>query len=74
MKLPLVSSKELIQFLMKEGFVKIRQKGSHVFFKHKDGRTTVVPIHTNKDISRGLLGAILHEINITRDYFLKKKK
>ncbi|MHB8384362.1 MAG: type II toxin-antitoxin system HicA family toxin [Candidatus Binataceae bacterium] len=27
------------------GFVAARQKGSHVFFKHPDGRTTTVPRH-----------------------------
>ena len=72
MKLPIISSKELIAFLRKEGFSLIRQKGSHAFFKHVDGRTTVVPIHNNKDISRGLLSAILSEINISREYFLEK--
>ncbi|MFT4311972.1 MAG: type II toxin-antitoxin system HicA family toxin [Candidatus Woesearchaeota archaeon] len=74
MKLPIVSSKELCQFLKKEGFIQKRQSGSHKFFKHQDGRTTVVPYHTNKDISRGLLKAILEEIEISRNYFLRKYK
>jgi len=42
-------------WLEKEGFVSVRQKGSHRFYRHPDGRTTVVPIHANRDISRGLL-------------------
>jgi len=74
MKLPLLSSQELCTFLEKEGFEAIRQKGSHRFFRHKDGRTTVVPIHSNKDISRGLLKGILDEIEITRAEFFKKYK
>lgn len=72
MKLPLLSSKKLCTFLEKEGFVNLRQKGSHRFYKHKDGRTTVVPIHSNKEISRGLLKAILDEIKIEREEFFKK--
>lgn len=72
MKLPLLSSKKLCTFLEKEGFVNLRQKGSHRFYKHKDGRATVVPIHSNKEISRGLLKAILDEIKIERDEFFKK--
>ena len=34
-KLPLLSSKELIKILNNLGFVPIRQKGSHVYMKHK---------------------------------------
>lgn len=72
MNLPILSSKELCSFLEKEGFVSIRQKGSHRFYRHGDGRTTVVPIHGNKDIKRGLLKAILREIKMTSEEFLEK--
>ncbi len=74
MKLPLVSSKELCRFLEKEGFVCIRQKGSHMFYRHQDGRVTTVPMHANKDIGKGLLLAILKEIKIEREEFLRKFK
>jgi len=33
-KLPLLTAKELSKVLLKMGFVKIRQEGSHVFFQH----------------------------------------
>jgi predicted RNA binding protein YcfA (HicA-like mRNA interferase family) len=72
MKLPLLSSKELCGFLENEGFVMIRQKGSHRFYRHSDGRATVVPIHTNKDIKRTLLKTILDEIRMSREEFFKK--
>ncbi|MFH1585612.1 MAG: type II toxin-antitoxin system HicA family toxin [archaeon] len=55
MKLPLLSARELIKFLEKIGFRFIRQKGSHMFYRHDDGRTTVVPNHPGKKIKRGLL-------------------
>ena len=74
MKLPLLSSKELCHFLEKEGFQNIRQTGSHRFYRHSDGRTTVVPAHANKDIKRGLLKAILDEIQMSREEFFKKYK
>ncbi|MBI4146018.1 type II toxin-antitoxin system HicA family toxin [Candidatus Woesearchaeota archaeon] len=74
MKLPLLSSKEVCKFLEKEGFEFVRQKGSHRFYRHKDGRTTTVPLHANKDISRGLLLEILQEIKMEREEFLKKCK
>ena len=71
MKLPILSSKELCKFLENEGFKAIRQKGSHRFYQHTDGRTTLAPI-SSKSISRGLLGAVLDEINMDREIFLKK--
>ena len=74
MKLPLLSSKELCKFLEKEGFKSIRQKGSHIFYRHPDGRTTVIPIHNKKDIKRSLLREILNEIRMTREEFFKKYK
>lgn len=70
-KLPLLSAKELIQILKKMGFEEMRQRGSHKYFKHTDGRTTVVPVHTNADIGRGLLKRILNEIEISREEFFK---
>ena len=70
----MLSSKELCKFLEKEGFKPVRQKGSHVFYKHYDGRTTVAPMHNKKDIKRSLLREILNEIRMTREEFFKKFK
>ena len=74
MKLPLLSAKELCKFLEKNGFEFIRQKGSHRFYRHSDGRTTVVPIHSGRDIKRGLLKGILNEIRMSREEFFNKYK
>jgi len=71
MKLPLLSAHELIQILKKIGFEEIRQRGSHKYFKHPDGRVTVVPVHAGRDIGRGLLKRILNEIEVDREEFLK---
>jgi len=70
-RLPTLKPQRLIKILYKLGFAKIRQEGSHVFFKHSDGRTTVVPLHKNKDIGRGLLRAILNDIKISPKEFQK---
>lgn len=70
MKLPLLSAEELIRILRKMGFDEIRQKGSHKYFKHPDGRATVVPIHPRRDIGRGLLRKILREIEVNREDFV----
>jgi len=74
LKLPILSSKDVCKFLEKEGFETVRQKGSHKFYRHSDGRTTVVPIHSNKPVSRGLLRGILKEIKMDREEFFRKLK
>ncbi len=71
MKLPLLSARELIRILTHMGFVEIRQRGSHKYFRHPDGRTTVVPVHPGRDIGSGLLRKILREIEVSREDFLK---
>jgi predicted RNA binding protein YcfA (HicA-like mRNA interferase family) len=70
-KLPLLSSSELIRILEKLGFQEIRQRGSHKYFKHHDGRATVVPVHSGQDIGRGLLRRIMNEIDVSRDEFME---
>jgi len=66
-KLPRISGKELCKILEKIGFKKIYGKGSHIRFKHPDGRRTVIPVHGNEDIGPGLLTAILKQIRLTRE-------
>lgn len=70
-RIPALTARKLMRVLLSLGFVKIRQKGSHAFFEHPDGRTTVVAYHTNEDIGRGLLRQILREIELSPDEFIK---
>ncbi len=70
-KLPQISGKELCKILEKFGFEKIQGKGSHVRFKHLDGRRTVVPVHGNEKLGRGLLKEILKQIKLSREDFEK---
>lgn len=70
-KLPPLKSREIIKILRKLGFKKVRQKGSHAFFSHPDGRTTVVPIHKGKQIGRGLVRSIIHDIKMSPEEFGK---
>jgi predicted RNA binding protein YcfA (HicA-like mRNA interferase family) len=68
-QLPVLSSRKLIKALQKLGFRKVRQEGSHIFFKHSDGRATVIPFHRGRDIGKGLLRAILQDIRMTPGEF-----
>ena len=69
-KLPQISANDFIKILKNIGFEVIRQKGSHIFLKHKDGRTTTVPSHPGEKLDRGLLNKILKkDIKISREEF-----
>jgi predicted RNA binding protein YcfA (HicA-like mRNA interferase family) len=70
-KLPSFTGKEIIPILKKAGFYIERRKGSHVFMKHSDGRTTVVPMHSGETIGPGLLSKILRDVEMTKADFLK---
>ncbi|HLC73878.1 MAG TPA: type II toxin-antitoxin system HicA family toxin [Candidatus Nanoarchaeia archaeon] len=71
-KLPLMTASEFIKVLKRLGFEFKRQQGSHMFFEHPDGRTTVVPNHPSEDIDRGLLNKIIkHDLQLSREEFLK---
>ena len=67
--LPVVGFRTLERVLLYLGFQAIRQKGSHVFYRHPDGRTTTVPDHAGRDLAPPLLREILREINLTPDQF-----
>lgn len=71
-RLPAVKAKQLLRALERLGFSVARQRGSHIFLKHADGRTTLVPRHGGEDIGRGLLRRILSEVKISPEEFTDK--
>lgn len=68
-RMPSLKARDIMRVLHSLGFKPIRQKGSHLFFEHPDGRTTLVPRHGGEDIGRGLLRQILREIELTPEGF-----
>ena len=72
-KLTIVSAADMVRILKKLEFVEIRQKGSHKFLSHKDGKSTVVPMH-NKDLKRGLIKGILRDAGLTDDEYEEIRK
>ena len=71
-KVPLLNAWEVTKILKKLGFEMKRQEGSHMFFEHQDGRTTVIPNHGGEEIDRGLLNKIIkHDLQISREEFMK---
>lgn len=61
--------RQVERVLLSLGFVAVRQKGSHIFYRHPDGRTTTLPNHPGRDLARPLLREILREIELTPEEF-----
>ena len=71
-KLPQLDAIQLSKILKKLGFRFIRQRGSHMFFRHSDGRTTIIPHHSKDKIGPGLLNKIIRkDIGISREEFMR---
>ena len=69
MKLPLLSGREICKALEKLGYVKVRQRGSHIRLKCSGRKSVTAPDY--KEVSRGLLRKILRDANISIEEFLK---
>jgi predicted RNA binding protein YcfA (HicA-like mRNA interferase family) len=69
-KLPQIRPRKIIKVLGDLGFAARVGKGSHVVYKHADGRRTVVPVH-NRPVRMGTLRAILRQIDLSVKEFVK---
>jgi mRNA interferase HicA len=60
-----MKSSELIRRLKKDGWYKVRQKGSHIIMQHpnKEGQI-VVPDHGNDEVGKGLASKIFKEAQL----------
>jgi len=68
-RLKLIDARQMERLLFRLGFEKVRQKGSHAFYRHPDGRTTTLPHHKGRLLARPLVREILREIEISlQDY------
>ena len=59
-----MTSREMISFLKKNGFIVVSQNGSHVkMYNPETGRTVIVPYHS-KELKKGLEQAILKQAGL----------
>jgi len=68
-RFPVVNARTMERVLFHLGFEQLRQRGSHVFYRHPDGRTTTIPHHASRDLARPLIREILREIEISPEQF-----
>ena len=69
-KIPVLKPREVVVLLERRGFALVRQRGSHMQFRHPDGRGTTVPDHAGRDISPSLLRKIAKDIGMTAEDFI----
>ncbi len=72
-KLKRVSGEEAIRALERLGFVRVRQRGSHVVLKRQtpEGKVgCVVPLH--RELAIDTLQGILKQARVTPDEFMEK--
>jgi predicted RNA binding protein YcfA (HicA-like mRNA interferase family) len=67
---PVLKPREVVARLNALGFSCVRQRGSHMQFRHGDGRATTVPDHAGRDISPSLLRKIARDIGLTVEELL----
>ncbi len=67
-----ISGKDLLKVFQRLGFELVRQRGSHAFLRHPDGRRLTIPVYDAVPIN--LLNWILAEAKVTRQELLKLLK
>ena len=71
-RLPVLGYRQVDRVLRRFGFAPVRQRGSHVFYRHPDGRTHHRPHHTGRDLAPPLLRTILDDSGLSLDEFLQE--
>lgn len=69
-RVPPLPYRKVARALGRLGFEPVRQSGSHVFFRAADGRTTLVPRHTKRDLDPALVRKIIKDCAVTTEAFL----
>jgi predicted RNA binding protein YcfA (HicA-like mRNA interferase family) len=71
MKLPVVSGEKAIKAFLDAGFVKVRQRGSHVRLEKNEGNDIIrltVPLHN--PMKKGTLSRLIKDAGLTIDEFV----
>ncbi len=69
-KLKILSGKQVCKILLDNGFVEVRQKGSHIIMQKKTENTTItVPVPNHSEIKIGTLQSIIRQSQIAKQEF-----
>ncbi len=72
-KVPSLSYTKIIAALQRDGWVKVRQKGSHIRLEKKVSRdeTLKITVPAHRPVKRSTLSRILKQAQIKLEYFLE---
>jgi predicted RNA binding protein YcfA (HicA-like mRNA interferase family) len=69
-KLRVLSGQEVCQILATHGFIKVRQRGSHIIMQLKTEETTItVPVPDYAELKIGTLQSIIRQSGLPRQLF-----
>lgn len=68
-KFPVLSAKEVVRVLKRNGFTLVAQSGSHQKWRHAAGKQVIVPMHGAKAIPIGTLKNIVEGSGIDVEEF-----
>jgi len=69
-KLKRLSAQQVCKILSQEGFIKVRQKGSHIIMQKAIPDSTItIPIPNYKEIPLGTLQSIIRQSGLPRSLF-----
>ena len=69
-KIKALSGKEVCRILTENGFVNVRQRGSHIVMqKRLPGTTVTLPVPNHRELDQGTLCAIIRQSHLPRALF-----
>ncbi|HEY3761008.1 MAG TPA: type II toxin-antitoxin system HicA family toxin [Verrucomicrobiae bacterium] len=69
-KLKVLSGRAVCAILSKNGFVQVRQRGSHIVMqRHLQQTTITVPVPNHRELDRGTLRGIIRQSQLARELF-----
>jgi len=70
-KIPIIKAKDFYKLLIKYGCIATSIKGSHhKLYNPRTNKTSIITIHSNKDVSNGAFLSALNQLAIEKDDFL----
>ena len=69
---PVLKPREVEALLLRQGFLVVRQRGSHRQNRPPDGRGTTIPFHAGRDIAPTLFRKIARDIGLTAEDLLRE--
>ncbi len=71
-KLGIFSGNEVCEILMQHGFVRVRQRGSHIVMqKSTDTGTITVPVPNHRTLCIGTLNSIIRQSQLNKELFIR---